>query len=278
MAEMPSPIPRPVNENIKSEYIPDVPIRRPVNHSALADVELRADLEPAMITPLARLGYKLIEDGDADFMAFIENNRNRESGLIGKYIPDKKHVDFDKNKGQFLFSVIEDLKKQGIELDEENLKPLGIASFRTGSSRFPYQKDILTATHELGHLAFRYLKQKDLIPMTNSGKVDTGLSKKYRKVDDHQREESLMRAIDAVAMNKRKGQGIPSFKDMTNAGISNRPTNEARFINNVGKNNPVFQEAQKELNRLGVPPQAQYKEAPQPSIIERLFGRFLKEN
>ena len=72
--------------------------------------------------------------------------------------------------------------------------------------------------------------------------------------------------------------GIPSFKDMTNAGISNRPTNEARFINNVGKNNPVFQAAQKELNRLGVPPQAQYKEAPQPSIIERLFGRFLKEN
>ena len=52
------PTPRPINESIGSDYKPEPPPRKPlgkINPSLLADVEFRADMDPAMILSLIHI-------------------------------------------------------------------------------------------------------------------------------------------------------------------------------------------------------------------------------
>ena len=286
------PTPRPIDEIIGSEYKPETPPRKPlgkINPSTLADVELRADMDPAMIDPFSKLGYRLVESGDVDFLAYIQE-KGMMSNLGGQYFPDKKAV---AKNFKDRFSVFKDLEKQGIKVDD--IPSGGIATVNVGQDRrFSLKGDeIKTMAHELGHAAFQYLRSKNLLPPNYQNKNYGG----------HQREETFITALDYIRSDNDKFNFDRPNEIYAKAEgynfVPKAPYLEEKAFKSVdrGTAKELFGIAEKELRKLGVPPEAQrMSEVPvsvlrsevlpkppptrssQLNMIEKLFGRFLRKN
>ena len=282
------PTPRPLNESIGSEYKPEAPPRKPlgkINPSTLADVELRADMDPAMIDPFSKLGYRLVELGDVDFLAYIQE-KGMISNLGGQYFKDKKDVARNLKER---FSIFKDLEKQGIKVDD--IPSGGIATVDVGRDRRISVKgdEIKTMAHELGHAAFEYLRSKNLLPPNFK--------------EFNQREETFITALDYLrSAGDKFNFGRPEEIYEKAKGfnfVPMAPYLEKKAFKSVdrGTAKKLFGIAEKELRKLGVPPEAQrMSEVPVPvlrsevlpkppptrssqlNMIEKLFGRFLRKN
>ena len=282
------PTPRPLNESIGSEYKPEPPPRKPlgkINPSTLADVELRADMDPAMIDPFSKLGYRLVELGDVDFLAYIQE-KGMISNLGGQYFKDKKDVARNLKER---FSIFKDLEKQGIKVDD--IPSGGIATVDVGRDRRISVKgdEIKTMAHELGHAAFEYLRSKNLLPPNFK--------------EFNQREETFITALDYLrSAGDKFNFGRPEEIYEKAKGfnfVPMAPYLEKKAFKSVdrGTAKKLFGIAEKELRKLGVPPEAQrMSEVPVPvlrsevlpkppptrssqlNMIEKLFGRFLRKN
>jgi len=282
------PTPRPLKESIGSEYKPEPPPRKPlgkINPSTLADVELRADMDPAMIDPFSKLGYRLVELGDVDFLAYIQE-KGMISNLGGQYFKDKKDVARNLKER---FSIFKDLEKQGIKVDD--IPSGGIATVDVGRDRRISVKgdEIKTMAHELGHAAFEYLRSKNLLPPNFK--------------EFNQREETFITALDYLrSAGDKFNFGRPEEIYEKAKGfnfVPMAPYLEKKAFKSVdrGTAKKLFGIAEKELRKLGVPPEAQrMSEVPVPvlrsevlpkppptrssqlNMIEKLFGRFLRKN
>ena len=277
------PTPRPINESIGSDSKPEPPPRKPlgkINPSILADVEFRSDIEPGMVDPFARLGYKLVEDGDTDFLAFIADS-GYSYNIGGQYFPAIDDV-VDNYKQPF--NIIEKMQEQGIKF--KKVPPQGIASIIVGNDKNKKGDMIKTSTHELAHAAFQYLRSKDLLP--------PNFKPKYTR-----REEDFVTALDYIKTKDdpyhfATPEEIMKDKRRIDPELQKRAF--SRITQDVAK--PLFEAAESELRKKGVPPRAKIKaqkiplpiprsEAfpkPPPSrssqlnMIEKLFGRFLRKN
>jgi hypothetical protein len=139
-----------------------------VNQSALADVELRADLEEYIQNdPLARLGFNLYEKGDVDVKAIIPNPKATTS-IGGLYTP------------------VDDIRDPGIlnRKFQQKAQQQGITKFRTDVPRIDYfmgesknysrETGNLVLLHELRHHAMRHLNKKYKVPLPESiGREET---------------------------------------------------------------------------------------------------------
>ena len=283
------PTPRPLNESIGPEYKPEPPPRKPlgkINPSTLADVELRADMDPAMIDPFSKLGYRLVELGDVDFLAYIQE-KGMISNVGGQYFKDKKEV---ARNLRDRFSIFKDLEKQGIKVDD--IPSGGIATVTVGRDKRITVKgeEIKTMAHELGHAAFEYLRSKNLLPPN------------FQRAAN-QREETFITALDYLrSAGDKFNFGRPEEIYEKAKGfnfVPMAPYLEEKAFKSVdrGTARELFGIAEKELRKLGVPPEAQrMSEVPVPvlrsevfpkppptrssqlNMIERLFGRFLRKN
>ena len=286
------PTPRPINESIGSDYKPEPPPRKPlgiINPSALADVELRADMDPAMIDPFSKLGYRLVELGDVDFLAYIQD-QGMFSTVGGEYFPDKKAV--TKNFKD-RFSVFKELEEQGIKV--ENIPSGGIATVKVGRDKRISLKgdEIKTMAHELGHAAFEYLRSKNLLPPNYQNKNYGGL----------RREEDFITALDYIRSDNDKFNFDRPNEIYAKAEGYNfvplSPYLEEKAFKSVDRRTAkeLFEIAEKELRKKGVPPEAKrISKVPMPilrseafpkpppsrssqlNMIEKLFGRFLRKN
>lgn len=277
------PTPRPISEIIGSDYKPEPPPRKPlgkINPSILADVEFRSDIEPGMVDPFARLGYKLVEDGDTDFLAFIADS-GYSYNIGGQYFPAIDDVVDNFNQP---FNIIQEMQNQGIKL--KKIPSQGIASIIVGKDKNKKGDTIRTATHELAHAAFQYLRSKDLLP--------PNFKPKYTRT-----EEDFVTALDYIKRkddpyNFATDEEIMKDKSRIDPKLQKRAF--SRITQDVAR--PLFEAAESELRKKGVPPRAKTKtqkvplpiprsEAfpkPPPSrssqlnMIEKLFGRFLRNN
>ena len=283
------PTPRPLNESIGSEYKPEPPPKKPlgkINPSVLADLELRADMDPAMIDPFSKLGYRLVELGDVDFLAYIQE-KGMISNVGGQYFKDKKEV---ARNLRDKFSIFKDLEKQGIKVDD--IPSGGIATVTVGEDKRVSLKgdEIKTMAHELGHAAFEYLRSKNLLPPN----FQRGANR---------REENFLTALDYLRTAGDKFNfGRPEELYEKAKGfnfIPMAPYLEEKAFKSVdrGTAKELFGIAEKELRKLGVPPKAKRMTPPSPpplrsevfpkppptrssqlNMIEKLFGRFLRKN
>ena len=275
------PTPRPLNESIGPEYKPESPPRKPlgkINPSVLADLELRSEIEPGMVDPFAKLGYRLIELGDLDFLAFIAEPRYRYT-IGGQYFPDKTDVIANFNQP---FNIIERMQEQGVKL--KKIPPHGIASIIVGKDEDKKGDTTIRSTHELAHAAFNYLRSKNLLPPNFK--------------EFNQREEDFVTALDYL---KRRDDSYNFATDEEILKDTGRidPYLQKRAFSRITRDvaKPLFEAAESELRKLGVPPRAKRVEPPSPpplrsevlpkppptrssqlNMIEKLFGRFLRKN
>ena len=132
-----------------------------VNHSGLADVELRADLEEYIQNdPLARLGFNLYEKGDVDVKAIVLPSRKKvEVGIGGVYTPKNERRD----PGSVTRKFEGFANKQGITKQNRNVA--GIHYFEGDNVNYGRSEGPLTLLHELRHHAMRHLNAKYKIPL-----------------------------------------------------------------------------------------------------------------
>jgi len=254
------PTPRPLNESIGPEYKPESPPRKPlgkINPSVLADLELRSEIEPGMVDPFAKLGYRLIELGDLDKTDVIANFNQP-------------------------FNIIERMQEQGVKL--KKIPPHGIASIIVGKDEDKKGDTTIRSTHELAHAAFNYLRSKNLLPPNFK--------------EFNQREEDFVTALDYL---KRRDDSYNFATDEEILKDTGRidPYLQKRAFSRITRDvaKPLFEAAESELRKLGVPPRAKRVEPPSPpplrsevlpkppptrssqlNMIEKLFGRFLRKN
>ena len=132
-----------------------------VNHSGLADVELRADLEVYIQNdPLARLGFNLYEKGDVDVKAIVLPARRKvRVGVGGVYTPKDRQRDPGPAARRFEGFA----QKQG--LTKSNNKVAGIHYFEGDNVNYGRAEGPLTLLHELRHHAMRHLNKKYKVPL-----------------------------------------------------------------------------------------------------------------
>ena len=138
-----------------------------VNHSGLADVELRADLEVYIQNdPLARLGFNLYEKGDVDVKAIIPNPR-ATTGAAGLYTPIEDMSNPGILHGQFERKA----RQQGITKFREDVPRINY--FVGESKNFSRESGNLVLLHELRHHAMRHLNKKYKVPLPELQREET---------------------------------------------------------------------------------------------------------
>ena len=127
-----------------------------VNQSALADVELRADMEEFIQTdPLARLGWNLYEKGDLDIKAVVlPSNRKVSVGVAGVYTPKGERRDPKRISRAFEGFA----EKQGVT--KQNRKVAGVHYFAGENVNYGRYDATITLLHELRHHAMRHISKK----------------------------------------------------------------------------------------------------------------------
>ena len=132
-----------------------------VNQAALADLELRADMEEFIQTdPLARLGWNLYEKGDLDIKAVVLPTAEKISvGIAGVYTPKD-----DRRDPGYVSRIFEDdAEKQGIT--KQNRKVAGIHYFAGENVNYGRYDATVTLLHELRHHAMRHISKKYKAPL-----------------------------------------------------------------------------------------------------------------
>jgi len=126
------------------------------NQAALADVELRADMEEFIQTdPLARLGWNLYEKGDLDIKAVVlPSNKKVSVGVAGVYTPKGERRDPKRISRTFEGFA----KKQGVT--KQNRKVAGVHYFAGENVNYGRYDATITLLHELRHHAMRHISKK----------------------------------------------------------------------------------------------------------------------
>lgn len=126
------------------------------NQAALADVELRADMEEFIQTdPLARLGWNLYEKGDLDIKAVVlPSNKKVSVGVAGVYTPKGERRDPKRISRAFEGFA----KKQGVT--KQNRKVAGVHYFAGENVNYGRYDATITLLHELRHHAMRHISKK----------------------------------------------------------------------------------------------------------------------
>jgi hypothetical protein len=214
-----------------------------VNHSGLADIELRADLEVYIQNdPLARLGFNLYEKGDVDVKAIIPNPR-ATTGIGGLYTPVEAMSDPDITK------VFErKARQQGITKFRKDVPRINY--FVGESKNFNRETGNLVLLHELRHHAMQHLNKNYKVPMP-----------------ELQREETLMDVQDYANRIQARKVKPSILKRQKAAGASLRK--EAAYLSpSANKELAMYQEiATQVLKDRKVPERTKSKE------VEGFFTR-----
>ena len=150
----------------ESKGISDIPIpmRKPFANveaqEKLGDVEMRADLDPyTSVSPLAKLGYKLFEDGKLSIRGIpfdkiyegIEDKSKYYSGR-GLYIKSEEAIDAPSE-----LRAMRQLEKYGIK--RKPIPEYGMATFNFMRDILPSRDQLNTLNHELAHGGIEFLVQ-----------------------------------------------------------------------------------------------------------------------
>ena len=150
----------------ESKGISDIPIpmRKPFANveaqEKLGDVEMRADLDPYISnSPLAKLGYKLFEEGKLSIrgIPFDRLNPSTEDKSIyyggrGLYIKSEDAIDAPSEK-----RALRQLEKYGIK--RKPMPEYGMATFNFMRDIMPSRDRLNTLNHELAHAGIEFLVQ-----------------------------------------------------------------------------------------------------------------------
>jgi len=227
-----------------------LPKRKP-KHEALADVELRADLEEFIQTdPLARLGWNLYENRDVDMVAVVLPGREgMEVSVGGQYFPKEglgKKSNLRKDWQGFIFQ--QNPNKRNI-LPED--KPS--ITYLTGKAdNYGRYDDINTMLHELRHHALRYMQSKYDVPLTSLPREETMMDfqdyanrKQARKVKEsipkkHTEKEKELRSKSAW-MSPSVGRDVAKYQEIAKIILKERkvppykkPKEISSFMERVG--------------------------------------------
>ena len=198
------------------------PTRKPKKEQ-LADIEFRADMEIFIQNdPLARLGYKLYEDRNLRFNAFVANppKYNKDGELIGgtrntaggAFYPAQgvrrdKSDDPRRTRPAPESVFAKGVKRQGVKSPIEDSIPhmFLVAGESITQDRF---QSYITAAHELRHAALDYLSKKydfdleplpveeqmmdyaDLMAREKAAKLNPNVSKIFKLKDTQYKKES----------------------------------------------------------------------------------------
>ena len=136
---------------------------------ALADVELRADLEEYIQNdPLARLGFNLYEKGDVDVKAIVLPSEDVTVNVAGLYTPAHERENPVEMATTFEGFVE---KQQGPGKEKRDVA--GIHYFAGDAKNYDRHMSNLTLLHEFRHHAMRYLSQEYDMPMPVLGREET---------------------------------------------------------------------------------------------------------
>jgi hypothetical protein len=187
-----------------------VPKRKP-KKEALADVELRADIEEFIQTdPLARLGWDLYEKNDVNMTAIVLSGREgTEVAVGGQYFPKEgvgKKSNLRKDWQGFIFQ--QNPNKRNILPENEPS-----ITYLTGKAdNYGRYDDINTMLHELRHHALRHMQSEYDVPLTSLPREETMMDfqdyanrKQARKVKEsipkkHTEKEKELRSKSAWMM------------------------------------------------------------------------------
>ena len=192
-----------LQQRSKSKGISDIqiPMRKPFANveaqEKLGDVEMRADLDPyTSNSPLAKLGYKLFEDGKLSIRGIPFDKLSERVEDKSKYFPDR---------GLFIASeeaIDSQSEKQAMEqLDKYGIKRKPIPEY--GMATFNFMRDILpsrvrlgTLNHELAHGGIEFLVKN----MDNLSEEDQKIVKESLFFDGRRsiknKEEGIMDAME----------------------------------------------------------------------------------
>ena len=193
----------------ESKGISDIPIpmRKPFANveaqEKLGDVEMRADLDPyTSVSPLAKLGYKLFEDGKLSIrgIPFDRLNPSTEDKSIyyggrGLYIKSEDAIDAPSEK-----RAMRQLEKYGIE--RKPMPEYGMATFNFMRDIMPSRDRLNTLNHELAHAGIEFLVQN----MNDLSEEDQKTVKKSLFFDGRRsiknKEEGIMDAMEQEIKEK----------------------------------------------------------------------------
>lgn len=224
------------------------PARRP-KLEQLADIELRADLEPFIQgDSLARLGYMLYEKGDMRFKALPLNEGSR-AGMLGQYFPandERTDVDGVQNMRPFADSAVaKHARRKGIpasELDSRVANTYVLTGLLEstkrddGSSLYDSAKkpiNLTTIAHELRHAAMDYLSKRydftlpdirteerimdyaDGLAIENASKVNPEVARQYAKQKNMDHNRSRIESARTIPKYEKAYTALTQMADKT---------------------------------------------------------------
>ena len=187
----------------ESKGISDIPIpmRKPFANveaqEKLGDVEMRADLDPyTSNSPLAKLGYKLFEDGKLsirgipfDKLSERVEDKSKYFPYRGLFIASEEAIDSQSEK-----QAMEQLDKYGIK--RKPIPEYGMATFNFMRDILPSRVRLGTLNHELAHGGIEFLVKN----MDNLSEEDQKIVKESLFFDGRRsiknKEEGIMDAME----------------------------------------------------------------------------------
>jgi len=229
-----------------------VPLSNPQRKKeALADVELRADLEEYMQEDnLARLGFNLYEKGLLDINAIVLPRRAKEDikvGTGGMYTPavSSRNVQARRVATGDDREMMDAAQSQGVKIDMR--KPSGGISYFVNEARNYSREDAnLVLIHELRHAALDYIANTYNIPEDKRLTIS--------------REEHLFDAQDY--MNRKQARKVkPSIPETYTEPQKQQVSSSAASLASTRKQLQMYQDlAQKVLQDRKVPKRTKSKE------------------
>jgi len=239
-----------------------VPLSNPQRKKeALADVELRADLEEYMQEDnLARLGFNLYEKGLLDVNAIVLPKRAKEDievGTGGMYTPavSSRNVQARRVATGDDREMMDAAQSQGVKLDMR--KPSGgISYFVNEASNYSREDANLILIHELRHAALDYIANTYNIPEDKRLTIS--------------REEHLFDAQDY--MNRKQARKVkPSIPETYAEPEKQQVSSSAASLASTRKQLQMYQDlAQKVLQDRKVPKRTKSKEV--EGFVTRAMG------
>jgi len=227
-----------------------LPSRKP-KKEALADVELRADIEEFIqADPLARLGWNLYENRDVNMAAIVLSGREgTEVGIGGQYFPKEGQGKKSKLRKQWQgFISQQNPNKRNILPEEEP----SLTYFTGKADNYGRYDDISTMLHELRHHALRYMQSEYDVPLTSLPREETLMDfqdyanrKEARKVkasipEKHSEKDKEQRSVSAW-MSPSVGRDIAKYQEIAKIILKERkvppykkPKKISSFMERVG--------------------------------------------
>lgn len=266
----------------------EVPKRKPKTQTErgmgeqLANLELRAELDPYLENnPVARLGYDVLMrgyvpgEGPSGKMYSLVGDNKDMYDLYGFFQPKG-----DPSKDPYIKSLVEDLKKQGVEFDPD----AGSFVYYQQTDRDNYKTGGLeTLMHELAHVGFKFMVDQGL-PITKETELEKYINSleeplvdlmeaRTRRRFDRPMDDDMFEAKDKTFISKKFDRGTGPLDERQGQDYrlerNKLPDLLSRF--DVAANTAMQQR--------GMPPQAVRRpvkapEPKEPTFAEKLAGLF----